>query len=136
MPALRAFALEDLIEPTKATVLEAHTFKLQGQLFLDLASIDQDIHIIPPHYLLKVLQLVPTLQMAELDNDRLQNLLAKDTSVLPHHLVKSGYKPENLRVVLTADTPELQFILKHLKTEGAWKDNFELRREPATSCLK
>lgn len=120
-----------LIEERKATVMEAHAFKLQGQLFLDIASIDRDIHVIPPHYLLKVTQLSPTLQMAELNNDWLKDLLAKDPAAIPHHLVKSGDKPEDLRVVLTADTPELQkFVLNHLKTEGAWKDSFELTREP------
>lgn len=119
-----------LIEERKATVMEAHAFKLQGQLFLDIASIDQDVHVIPPHYLLKVTQLSPTLQMAELNNDWLKDLLAKDPAAIPHHLVKSGDKPEDLRVVLTADTPELQkFVLNHLKTEGAWKDSFELTHE-------
>jgi hypothetical protein len=47
--AARAYRFT-LIEADKATVMEAHAFKLQGQLFLDIASIDQDIHAIPPHY--------------------------------------------------------------------------------------
>jgi hypothetical protein len=34
-------------------VMGAHLFELQGQLFLDIASVDQDITVIPPHYLLK-----------------------------------------------------------------------------------
>lgn len=126
-----------LIEERKATVMEAHTFKLQGQLFLDIASIDQDIHVIPPHYLLKVSRLSPDLQMAELNNDWLKDLLTKDPAAIPHHLVKSGDKPEDLRVVLTADTPELQkFVLSHLNTDGAWKDSFVLTHEPPPAGQK
>ena len=45
-----------------------------------------------------------------------------------------GDKPEDSRLVLTADTAELQqFILKHLKTEDAWKDGFELKRDAAAA---
>lgn len=117
-----------LIEERKATVMEAHTFKLQGQLFLDIASIDRDIHVIPPHYLLRVSQLSPTSQMAELNNDWLKDLLAKDPAAIPHHLVRSGDKPDDCRVVLTANTAELQeFVLKHLKTEAAWEASVELQ---------
>ena len=43
-----------LIEAQKATVMEAHAFKLQGQLFVDLYSANPDYRVIPPHYLLKV----------------------------------------------------------------------------------
>lgn len=42
------------IEERKATVMEAHTFKLEGQLLLDVFSLEQDIQVIPAHYLLKV----------------------------------------------------------------------------------
>ena len=126
-----------LIEADKATVMEAHAFKLQGQLFLDIASIDQDIQVIPPHYLLKVSQVTPALRMSELNHDWLKGLLGKEPNAIPHHLVRSGDKPEDLRVVLTADTPELQkFVLNHLKTEGAWKDSFKLTREPQPAGQK
>ena len=53
-----------LIESRKATVMEVHAFKLQGQLFLDVFSMEQDYQVIPPHYLLKVAQLTPTLRMS------------------------------------------------------------------------
>jgi hypothetical protein len=123
-----------LIEPSKATVMEAHAFELQGQLFLDIASIEQDIHVIPPHYLLKVSQLTPTLRLSQLDHDWLKKLLGKDRAILPHHLVGNPDEPDELRVVLTAETPELQkFILEHLKTKEAWKDDFELKREQPAS---
>jgi hypothetical protein len=117
-----------LIEADKATVMEAHAFKLQGQLFLDIASIDQDIHVIPPHYLLKVSQVTPALRMSELNHDWLKGLLGKEPNAIPHHLVRSGDKPDDCRVVLTASTAELQeFVLKHLKTEAAWETSVELQ---------
>jgi hypothetical protein len=117
-----------LIEADKATVMEAHAFKLQGQLFLDVASIEQDTHVIPPHYLLKVSQVMPALRMSELNHDWLKGLVGKEPNAIPHYLVRSGDKPDDRRVVLTANTAELQeFVLKHLKTEDAWKDSFEMK---------
>ncbi len=118
-----------LIESSKATVMEAHTFKLQGQLFLDIFSLEQDFHVIPAHYLLKVSQVTPTLRLYELNDAWLKELFAKDPSVLRHHFVQSGDKPADLRLILTGDTPELQkFIIEHLSTELAWKEAFELNR--------
>jgi hypothetical protein len=118
-----------LIEDRKATVMEAHAFRLQGQLFIDVFSIERDVHVIPPHYLLKATQLSSTsLQLAQLDNDWLKQFLADNPTAIAHHLV--GDKPEDLRVVLTADTAALrEFIVAHITTEGAWKDSFDLQRE-------
>jgi len=118
-----------IIKPDTASVMEAHAFKLDGQLFLDVASLEQDYHVIPPHYLLKVNQVAPTLRLSQLDNDWLKDLVTKKPAVIRHHLVKSGDKADDVRVVLTADTSELQkFVRANLKTEGAWAD-IELRRE-------
>jgi hypothetical protein len=120
-----------LIEQGKATVMEAHAFKLEGQLFLDIFSIDRDIHAIPPHYLLKVTQLTSALRMSELDNNWLREWLAANPKGAAHCLVRNGDKPDDLRVVLTGTTEELQkFILDHLNTQRAWNDGFDLRREP------
>lgn len=119
-----------LIEEGKATVMEAHAFRLQGQLFIDVFSLQgQDIHVIPPHYLLKVSQLTsPSLQLAQLDNDWLKQFLTANPTAIAHHMV--GEKTEDLRVVLTADTAALQeFIMANLTTEGMWKDSFDLQRE-------
>ena len=116
--------------------MEAHAFKLHGQLFLEIASIDGDVSVIPPHFLLKVSSVAPLLQMSQLDPDWLRKLLTADPAAIPHHLVRSGDKADDLRVVLTASTPDLQkFVLKHLDTAGAWKADIELKRElpPAVS---
>jgi hypothetical protein len=117
------------IEARKATVMEAHAFKLEGQLFIDIYSLQQDVESIPAHYLLKVTQVAPTLQMSQLDNNWLLALLDKDSKATRHHIVV-GEQPEDRRVVLTGDTEELQqFVTKYLKTDEAWNDCFEFKKE-------
>ena len=75
-------------------------------------------------------QLAPTVKLASLNYEWLHELLAKNPKALRHHSIPSGDKPEDTRLVLTADTAELQqFILKHLKTEDAWKDGLDLKRD-------
>lgn len=128
-----------LTEPSKETVMEAYAFKLQGQLFLDIFSLEQDYHVIPAHYLLKVSQLAPTMRLSDLNDVWLKLLVAKDPTVLRHHFVQSGDKPGDRRIVLTGNTPELQkFITSHQTTEAAWNDAFELKRDftPAKTAQK
>ena len=126
-----------LIEERKATVMDARAFKLDGQLFLDVFSLEQDIHVIPAHYLLKVIQVRPNLQMSQLNHEWLIGLLDKDPKAVNHHFVPTGDKPEERRVVFTGDTAELQkFVLKHLKTGEAWKDSFEFIREVQRTTTK
>jgi len=118
-----------LTETTKATVLETHLFRLQGQLFMDFFSLERDYHVIPAHYLLRVTSLAPTLRLSELDDIWLKELLNNKPGALHHHFVQVGDKPGEHRVVLTGDPAELQkFIREHLKTEKAWKDALELKR--------
>jgi hypothetical protein len=118
-----------LIEERKATVMEARAFKLRGQLFMDVYSLEQDIHTIPAHYLLKVLQVGPSLSMAELNHEWLANQLTQDPKALAHHFVRTGPNPPDRRVVLTASTAELQaFILRQMKNDDAWKESFDLHR--------
>jgi hypothetical protein len=66
--------------------------------------------------------------MSELSYDWLGQLLATNPAALRHLVIKTGDKPEDRRIVLTADTPELQrFVIRHLKTEGAWKESLGLQ---------
>ena len=72
--------------------------------------------------------------MAALNYDWLKELLAKEPKAVRHHAIPTGDKSEDHRIVLTAETAELQkFIRTHLKTEGAWKDVFELKQDLAVS---
>lgn len=73
--------------------------------------------------------------MSQLDNDWLLALLDKDPKAARHHIV-TGAKPEDRRVVLTGDTEELQkFVTKYLKTDEAWNDTFEFKREPTSPTI-
>lgn len=126
-----------LIEDQKASVMEAQTFKLQGQLFLDVYSLDQDIRVIPPHYLMKVEGLTPTLKFTQLNNDWLRKTLEQKPGTIAYHLVKSGDNADELRVVLTASTAELQkFVIQQLKNPDAWTEGSELTREPAKAKVQ
>jgi hypothetical protein len=119
-----------LVEPSKTTVMETHSLKLGGQLFLDLFSLEQDYHVIPAHYLLKVDQTSPLLRLSELNEAWVKSFLTNKPTALPYHIIENPDNPSANRIVLTGDTSELQsFVLRHLKTPGAWKDAFELRRE-------
>ena len=58
-----------------------------------------------------------------------QELLAKEPKAI-RHCILPDEKPEDGRIVLTADTAELQrFVIKHLKTEKAWGEVVELQQE-------
>ena len=110
---------------------QAHFFKLEGQNFIDVAGLDQNWNALPPpipsHLLLRVLQLSPTLRLAPIGNDWLKTLLEKQPSAIRHQLIRDK---NDIRVVLIDETKDLQtFITRHLKTDEAWKDSFELRKE-------
>lgn len=118
----------------KTNVVQAHLFKLRGESFLDLFTPEGNDQIQPPpipsHFLLRVFQLQPAVRMASLDYDWLKETLAANPKALRHHVIKLGDKPDDERIVLTADTAELQmFVINHLKTKEAWKDDFELKRD-------
>ena len=121
----------------KTNVVYAHLFKLDGQRFFDFAGRDRQCGILPPpvpaHFLLRVSQFAPTLRLAPLNHDWLRNWLQQNPSAIGYELV--GEKPEDRRVVLTAETPELQrFLRAHLETEEAWQDPLELKRVDPPEC--
>jgi hypothetical protein len=111
---------------------QAHLFKLAGQTFLDFSAPTwkEDIQPEPvtSHTLARMTQITPTIKMSELSYEWLGQLLATNPAALRHLIIKTGDKPEDRRIVLTADTPELQrFVIRHLKTEGAWKESLGLQ---------
>ncbi|HTL15799.1 MAG TPA: hypothetical protein VL793_01110 [Patescibacteria group bacterium] len=122
----------DYLSNGKHTALDVRFFKLNGQSFLDLGGLDKDCDIAPPpvpsHLLLRVNQLSPTVQLAPLNHDWLKSVLQNDPKALRHLMI--GNTPDDQRVVLTADTTELQhFLVKHLEEQTVWKDRFELKRK-------
>ncbi len=120
------------VEEREARVYDAHLFKLGDRLFLDVASRDTDFRVVPPHYLLRVDALEPTPRLSDLRHDWLAARLDAEPEVLRHTFVPNGDGPGDRRVVLTADTAELQrFVLATLGTAEAWSDGFELTRPAA-----
>ncbi len=116
----------------KTNLIQVYLFKLSGQMFLDFATLDLDCDVMPPpipsHLLLRVFQLSPSVRMALLNNDWLKALLEKNPKTIHHEMI--GDKPDDRRVVFTADTAELQqFLAKQLNTDEAWQDSFELKRD-------
>ena len=99
-----------------------HPFKLQEQLFLDLYSGAEKDFSIPPHYLLKVDQIEPALRLSLLSHDWLKGYLEKDPEAIRHIRIRQeGAETNQYRLVLTADTAELQkFVVRHLKTKEAF----------------
>jgi hypothetical protein len=114
----------------QTNVMQAHLFKLQGQMFLDLFAPDQaggSPPAIPSHLLLRVPALSPNVRLAPVSHEWLLQLLDKEPKAIKNQILQTSPKPEDRRVVLTGETAELQaFIIKHLKTEEAWKDEFQL----------
>ncbi|HYV29967.1 MAG TPA: hypothetical protein VEO53_02475 [Candidatus Binatia bacterium] len=121
------------VEGDKPSVMQAQPFKLGGQFFLDLSRTNSAEEPFPPpipsHVLLRVVQTRPILRVAPLKYDWLKGVLEEDPKALRHLILKTGDNPEDRYFVLTADTGELQqFVIKHLKTDAAWKDVIELKR--------
>ena len=107
----------------KTTVFQGRAFKLRGRTFLDLTTTGwkEDIQPepVPSHFLARIVQLTPTVKLSAMNYDWLKEVLAKDPNAVRHIVLPTGEKPDERRIVLTADTAELQeFLLKHLKTEG------------------
>jgi hypothetical protein len=111
---------------------DAHLFKLKGEQFLDL--IPADCHyatnqadlvafsMFPGHLLLRVGQIDPELKFAAMDYDWLEKFLKNNPKAIGHHL-------ESERIILTADTRDLQkFVLKHLGTNELFKEYGEMTK--------
>lgn len=124
-------------EEGKSGEFEVHLLKLGGQQFLDLFPGETGfkdwnkmdtykIHFIPAHSFLKVERITPDLEVSQMDLEWLQKFLQKRPSAIKHEVLDG-------RIVFTAPTRELQkFVVKHLKTAGAFGEVSKLRRKPAT----
>ena len=110
---------------------EARLFKLQEQLFLDLYSGAEKDSYIPPHYLMRVDQIEPSLRVSLFSHDWLKGYLEKDPGAIRHIRIRQeGAETNQYRIALTADTAELQkFVVRHLKTKEAFDSADEMLRQ-------
>ena len=97
-----------------------HLFRLKGHLFIDTCITNRSLDWVPTHQVSKVLRLDPTVETANLNYDWLTKLVAQHPKAI-RHLRQHDDPGDDGRVVLTADTAELQrFILKHYHNTNAW----------------
>lgn len=110
---------------------EAHLFKLKQEFFLDIIATEIGSNVsdtvtaslIPGHLLFRVPQIEPELKLAGFDFDWLEKYLKEHPKSLAHHR-------ENDRVVLTAETADLQsFVLKHLGEDELFGKGGEMVRK-------
>jgi len=113
---VKAYKLTVTEKEGKQGEFEAHLFKLKQDYFLDVVATEIGTNVadlttaslIPGHLLFRVPQIEPELKLAAFDFDWLDKHLKEHPKALAHHR-------ENDRVVLTAETADLQsFVLKHL----------------------
>lgn len=108
-----------------------HLFRVEGKNFLDLFPEKPDLrandfyknHLLRLHTLLLVLQIEPTLRITTVDPEWLKKFLGKNPAAVRHEKVAD-------ELVFTASSEELQqFLLTHLKTEGALSEPSDLIRK-------
>lgn len=117
-------------EGDKTRATQARLFKLGGQLFLDCCATqtaeDIEPEPVPTHLVMRVQQVTPTLKLSIMKNDWLKELLDKQPKAVRHIVTRTGEGLGDQRIVLTADTAELQqFLLKHVNTKEAWTEDDE-----------
>ncbi len=84
-------------------------------------------HFVPVHSFVHLIQIEPTLQSSSLDIDWLREITTNNPQAIRHEKIGG-------QIILTASTKELQaFLLKHLKTKGAFKAMGNLQREAETT---
>lgn len=116
----------------KTNLYDVVRFKLGGATFLDCLTRERSEIQTPSHILLRTEIVASQLKMELLDYKWLGNLIEKNPRAIRHIIVPyeaQAEKGSGGGLILTADTAELQkFILKHLKTEGAWVEPLIMKR--------
>ena len=125
----RAYTLTH-VEDSTETRFDAHLVRLGDEVFLDLSPTDPDcelsgifeFHTTVLHSFFHVQQIEPVLRLSAMDYGWLQDHLKANPESIAHEVV-------NHRIILTASTADLQaFILRHVRTEGAFEEAEELSR--------
>jgi len=121
----------------ETNTFSAHLFNLGGKRFLDWLPLEAQEDFIPPHYLLRVRQVSPTLLLEPMSAEWLGQLLEKNSNAVPH-IVLRGKNNSGERIVLTAETKELQkFVLKHMNDTNAFGEKpIELKPRKISSDKK
>ncbi|HEV2437183.1 MAG TPA: hypothetical protein VG077_14415 [Verrucomicrobiae bacterium] len=108
---------------------EVHLFRLKAQLFVDSFPTNRSLDFVPVHQVSKVMDNGPVLETANLNYDWLAKLLEKNPRAIRHMMLRDNPGDEHGRIVLTADTKELQrFILKNINNTNAWKEPSQFKR--------
>jgi hypothetical protein len=115
--------------PDATNSIEAHLFRLKKQLFLDTFPTNHSLDYVPVHQVSKVHWVGPMLETANLNYDWLTHLLEKHPGAIRHMLLPEKPGEEGGRIILTADTKELQrFILKYVNDTNAWEPPSRMKR--------
>ena len=120
---------------------EVHFFKLDGQRFMDILSMDQSVSTIPAHHLFKILEIGTNLQMAMLNLDWMQKQLRQNPTALAHMTIIDPEHREDRdkdEFILTADTKALQaFVRRHQSDSDLFTGPVKLRpMQPETAAKK
>ncbi len=112
-------------------IYSAHLFKLKNQLFLDAMLLQDKGAGIPPHYLMKVAQIEPTLKLATLNYKWLESYLDEHPDAIRHIIALDDPADTNTaHIVLTADTKALQkFIVSQMANTNAFQESNEMKRQ-------
>ena len=119
---------------------KATLFKLDDHCFLDLTPTDCSyatnqaqlvaVAMFPGHLVLHVAQIEPSLKLAFMDVDWLEDHLEQNPGALAHRP-----KEDDDRTLLTANTRDLQrFLLEHLEGGELFADYGELQRRAAAEA--
>jgi hypothetical protein len=120
----QAYKLTIVDSDDKRSEFDAHLFKLDNRRYLDFLPRDREGGGIPPHYLMRVDSVSPTLDLVLLDYGWLEKLVTSDPNAIRHTIVpKPMGESGNGDLVLTANTPELQaFLRKHAANTNAFAE--------------
>jgi hypothetical protein len=121
--------------------MQATLFKLQNHSFLDILTAEISDQSYPPpipaHSLIRLTQTNLMLTMTPMDYEWLAKVLDENPKALRHHLIRDPEDTNSSRLVLTADTADLQkFIIKHLGTAAAWKNPCELKKDASKTTTR
>jgi hypothetical protein len=131
----KAYSLTVMEKEGKRGEFEAHLFKLKQDYFLDIVATEIGTNVsdlitaslIPGHLLLRVPQIGTELKLAMFDFDWFEKYLKEHPKSLAHYV-------ENDRIVLTAETADLQsFVLKHLGESELFPKPGEMVRRNKTA---